>query len=133
MNLKIVLIVWLQKGAMKEAAMKKISFLLSVLAVVGAVGCQRHKIVFDESEPLALIPDVQWALVKEPYSSFRESPTWESHGNSHCRKGDILCIIGKLENEEGIWYKFQDGYLPQEVLEVYSNRYKALSAEKELK
>ena len=35
-----------------------------------------ESIIFDNSHPLALAPDVEWAVVTEPYAVFRDSDEW---------------------------------------------------------
>lgn len=96
-------------------------------------GCRKNKITLDDREPLSLAPDVQWALIIEPYTAYKKEPTWESQTLEHCRKGDIEQILGRVEREDTIWYKFSNGYLPQEVLEVYQNKYKAMKQKDSLK
>lgn len=107
----------------------KISFIL-FLVLFFTVSCSEKKqIVFDSSEPLALAPDVQWAVVVEPYAAFRKTTDWASEINGHCRKGDILQIKGNaVFNNSENWYYFDGGWLPVSVLDIYSNRYKAESA-----
>ena len=53
------------------------TILLAVTALFVAVlftGCNKkseEKIVFDKTHPLALAPDVEWAVVIEPYAVFK--------------------------------------------------------------
>lgn len=114
--------------------MKNRLFLMGILILALSIfGCRRRGISLDDREPLSLAPDVKWALVTEPYTAFKSEPNWESKTLSHCRKGDIIQILGKVENDEGVWYKFSSGFLPQEVLSIYQNRYKALKQLETLK
>lgn len=94
------------------------------------VSCSSKKeIVFDNSEPLALAPDVQWAVVIEPYAAFRKDTDWSSDINGHCRKGDILQIKGNaVFNNAENWYYFDEGWLPESVIDIYPNRFKAENA-----
>ena len=93
------------------------------------VGCAKKddgEIVLDKSEPLALAPDVQWAVVSEPYAAFKEAKDWSSSVIGHCRKGDILQIKGKsLDSKNEVWYYFEQGWLPSSSVLVYNNRLKA--------
>lgn len=116
-------------------ALKKLIFFSFLLFFCLFASCNRNKeIVFDSSEPLALAPDIQWAVVIEPYAAFRKNTDWSSEANGHCRKGDILQIKGKaVFNNSENWYFFDEGWLPESVLDVYSNRFKAKSAAENLK
>lgn len=105
-------------------------FLILVSALLFSA-CKKKEITLDDRDPLALIPDIQWALIKEPYTAFKSNPSWTSDALSKCKKGDIIRVTGKIENADGVWYKFESGYLPGEVLEVYSNKYKAQKMAKE--
>ena len=85
-----------------------------------------ESISFDNTHPLALAPDVEWAVVTEPYAVFRESDEWGGSTAGHCRKGEILqekrkSVDAKKEN----WNYFEGGWLPQNCVSVFSNRYKA--------
>ena len=56
----------------------KIILALSAALFIAAVftGCAKKSvevIVFDNTHPLALAPDVEWAVVTEPYAVFRET------------------------------------------------------------
>jgi len=100
-------------------------------------GCSKKKeeiIEFDSTYPLALAPDVKWAVVTEPYASFKENCDWNSLTEGHCRKGDIFQVTGNSRDKDNeVWYKFESGWLPQSCLSVYSNRYKALSVSESIK
>ena len=90
-------------------------------------------IVFDNSHPLALAPDVEWAVVTEPYAVFKETDEWGAATGGHCRKGEILQVLGKAvdANKEN-WYFFEGGWLPQSCVSIFSNRYKAETISKGL-
>ena len=90
----------------------KISFIL-FLVLFSTVSCSEKKqIVFDSSEPLALAPDVQWAVVVEPYAAFRKTTDWAGEINGHCRKGDILQIKGNavFNNSENCIILMEAGF-----------------------
>lgn len=117
--------------------MKKvfILFLVSLLVLVSCSGNKKNeKIEFDKTHPLALAPDVSWALVTDPYASFRESMNWNADTTGHIRKGEILQVIGRsVDEKKYVWYKFAEGWLPASCLTIYSNRMKAQSAANQLK
>ena len=90
-------------------------------------------IVFDTTHPLALAPDVEWAVIIEPYAVFRVEDDWGADTAGHCRKGEILQIKGKsVDAANENWYYFDGGWLPQSCVSVFSNRYKAESVSKNL-
>lgn len=112
--------------------LKKV-FLIFFCALL-CVSCAGKKITFDETHPLALAPDVQWALITVPYAAFREDTDWESNILGHCRKGDILQVKGTaVYNGKENWYYFIGGWLPESSLNIYSNRLKAETAAGQLK
>ena len=88
-------------------------------------------IVFNNSYPLALAPDVTWAVITNPYAAYRADKSWGAESRGYCRKGEILQDLGKSVDENNVlWYKFEQGWLPSDCLAEYSNRYKALSVSK---
>lgn len=117
--------------------MKKIVFLICIFAAFLVSGCQKNDdkneaVVFDETYPYAISPDVNWAVITEPYVGFHESSSSNSSSTSYCRKGEILQVKGFSINEEHeSWYLFDKGWIPSSSLVVYTNRYKAESAVKE--
>lgn len=118
--------------------MKKIVILFfTALMIITMFSCKKagkEVIVLDNSQPLALAPDIQWALVTDPYAAFRENLDWDSEIKSYCKKGEILQIISRsFDSKRNYWYKFEQGWLPESSLSVYSNRMKAQTAKNELK
>ena len=107
------------------------------LCVISLAACKKNKveiIEFDNTYPLALAPDVQWAVITEPYATYKQNIGWDSPIEGHCRKGDVLQILGNASDDNGeIWYRFLDGWLHSSCLTVYSNRYKAQSVSDSLK
>ena len=106
-------------------------------ALISFVSCTKKSaetIPLDSSEPLALAPDVEWAVVLDPYAAYRHSPSWDDTAAGYCRKGDVLQVTGKAAvKESGMWYKFKEGWLPESAVTIYSNRYRAESAAEKLK
>ena len=111
--------------------MKKLFFLLSLFLLLALTGCQKNDdksecVVFDESHPFAISPDVEWAVVIEPYAVFRDDDEWSAATAGHCRKGEILQVLGKsVDAAKENWYFFEGGWLPQNCVSIFSNRYKA--------
>jgi hypothetical protein len=71
----------------------------------------------------------QWAVIIEPYATFRLATSYTSQIAGHGRRGDIHKITGcmtvRLEDREILWYNFDAGWLPESAVAVYSNRLKA--------
>lgn len=116
--------------------MKRITILFALFVFSALVlSCSREEkeIIFDNSEPLALAPDVEWAVVIDPYVAFRTETTWDSPTNGHCRKSDILQVKGKtLIDGAETWYEFESGWVHSSALAIYSNRYRAVTAASKL-
>lgn len=97
--------------------------------------CQRKNaldIVLDTSDPLALAPDIRWAVVVEPYAAFREEISWDAEASDYCKQGELFPILASAlaseENGGETWYRFKEGWLPASVLAIYPNKYRALKA-----
>jgi hypothetical protein len=117
------------------------SLLLIVCFSLTAAGCygKGKEIRFDDSEPLALAPDISWAVVVTPYAAYRKKTSWQSDVSGHCRKGDILQVTGKTvvngtdEKETESWYDFAGGWLPASAVNIYNNQLRAERAAAHLK
>ena len=65
--------------------------------------CNQKKeevIVFDEVHPLALYPDVSWALITDPYVAYKKEIGWDSETTGHSRSGEILQVMGMATDSE---------------------------------
>lgn len=118
--------------------MKKLwLFVLVIFCIVFVSSCNKKKeevIEFNESHPLSLAPDVEWALITDPYAAYRSDIEWNAAVTNHCRRGEILRVYAKsIDKEKTVWYKFEEGWLPETCLTIYSNRYKAQTAAEALK
>ena len=83
---------------------------------------------------MALVPSVSWAVVTEPYIGFRKEMSWESSITKHCRKSEVFLVKGKSFSDNGeVWYVFDDGWLHQSCVQVYSNKLKAELAAENIK
>jgi len=110
--------------------------ILLILTFICSFSCNVKKdeiIVFDNSEPLALAPDISWAVVSDPYAAYRDDIGWNVKGNGHCRRGEILQIKGKsIDKNKEVWYSFENGWLPASCVNVFDNRLKAENFSKKL-
>lgn len=122
---------------MRKNYRKKIITLFIFAILFLNISCFNKKeetIVFDSSYPLALSPDVSWAVVNDPYVAYKEDVDWNSKITGHSRKGEILQVLGTSKDSDNqTWYKFDLGWLPSSCLTVYSNRYKAQSVSNSMK
>lgn len=114
----------------RDAFIKTIFFAVAIFSTLLFFSCKKKDvaIVFDNSEPLALAPDIEWAVVMEPYAAFRKSADWEAATEGHCRKGDVLQVKGKSFSGTETWYEFANGWVHSSALTIYSNKYKADTA-----
>lgn len=114
----------------------KVLFVIALVCSVLLCGCKKNEnevIVFDNTHPLAIAPNIEWAVVNDPYAAYRKESNWDSAVSGHCRKGDILQIYGKsIDAQKDSWFLFESGWLPANCLSVYSNRLKAKSASEAL-
>ena len=120
------------KSSFKSLQLFRIQWISSLILLLFSfliIGCAKKdetEIILDNSEHLALAPDVQWAVVSEPYAAFKESKDWSASVIGHCRKGDVLQVKGKsLDSKNEVWYYFEQGWLPSSSVLVYNNRLKA--------
>lgn len=113
---------------MKKLIVLKIIFFSTILVITSCSKNNEEKILLDNSYPLALAPDVSWAVVTDPYVAYKADKSWESDVVGYCRRGEILQVQGKSQDSTGeVWYYFENGWLSSDCIRVYNNRYKAKS------
>ena len=118
----------------KSCVVIHVLILFLILLSTSCTKKQEEVIVFDTSEPLSLAPDVEWALITDPYVAYRQTTDWNAEITGHCRRGEIIQVLSKsMDKEKTVWYEFEEGWLPQKCLKIYTNRYKAQTAAGELK
>jgi len=118
---------------MKKNILYSVLFTLLVIMISGCRFKKDEVIVLDNSHPLALAPDVSWAVVSDPYAAYRDEIGWNSSGKGHCRKGEILQVQSKsLDKNNEVWYNFEQGWLPSNCVSVFNNRLKAENYSKKL-
>ncbi len=110
-------------------------FLISLFFTLNLSSCSKRNsdgISLDNSDPLALAPDVQWAVVKDPYAAFRNDTSWTADAAGYCRQGEVFPILAMtyVDDDKGgqTWYRFKDGWLPGSLLSVYPNKLRAAKA-----
>lgn len=116
-------------------AKNKFFFALFFLLTFAFFSCDKNKveeIQLDNSDPLALAPDIRWALVVDPYAAFRKETSWDAEPIGYCKKGELFPVLASasVPNEKGVetWYFMEDGWLPESVISIYQNKFKAAKA-----
>lgn len=93
---------------------------------------KNDEILLDDSDPLALLPDIRWGVIKDPYAAFRTDTYWDAAVSGHARRGDIFAVEGSatVRTDKGteIWYKFKDGWISDSIVDIYQNKFKAAKA-----
>lgn len=118
--------------------MKKLSILFIGLFFFSLVGCFKDgtKIVFDNSDPLAMDIEVQWAVITAPYAACRKEPSYQAETIAHFRRGALVQIKGVQtvisDDLAEKWYNFDEGWVVGNALTVYSNKLKAQKALNEM-
>ena len=120
---------------MRAAKSVFVAIILFSLLPLLVASCKKHdasEIELDTSDPLALAPDVRWAVVIEPYAAFREEISWDAEAADYCKQGELFPILASAlaseENGGETWYRFEDGWLPASAITVYPNKLRALKA-----
>lgn len=121
-------------------ARRIILFLFAALFVFEFSSCSKKgswEIELDTSDPLALAPDVEWAVVIAPYASFRKETSWASQSVGYCKQGECFPIQAtstiSVEDKSQTWYRFEGGWLPESAVKIYANKFRAEKAAKSLK
>lgn len=122
--------------------LKKIFFISVCIFSLTVISCVKKKeIAFDNSDPLALVNGIDWAVVNQPYVAFRTEAGYDKPINAEGRKAEIHRVTGKCSVEiiekktkkYVKWYKFEEGWLDESVVDIYNNKYKAETASKRMK
>ncbi|MCM1320947.1 MAG: hypothetical protein NC041_02080 [Bacteroides sp.] len=83
----------------------------------------------DVSDSESFGSDFDWAVISVQYAVYCTEPGVETDISSHGRKNDVLRILGRrivhTEETKVLWYKFQQGWLPESAVRVYQNKMQA--------
>lgn len=119
----------------RKQKMKKLIFL--ALCVI-FFSCKKNdgQLEMQNIAPEALSPRIEWALVSAPYVACRKEAGYEFETIASFRKGEIYEIKGNctvlVDDTQELWYALEDGWVPSNAVNVYSNKLKAEKAKKEL-
>ena len=103
-----------------------VTSLLTSLLFFSCSKNREKEIILADSDSLALAVDIEWAVISDPYVTFREEHEWESKETAHGKRGDVLQVKGtsySTENEK--WVKFSEGFLPAKSVKIFSNKFQA--------
>ncbi len=106
---------------------------LIILLVLLLFSCKRESYVpIDVSTTENLAMSSQWAVITEPYVSYKEESTIDSAVSGYGRIGDVVEITGVgIGDDKELWYKFDSGWLPQKAIGIYTNKLQADFASQE--
>lgn len=101
-----------------------VNFLLAVFC------CSRTgNLTVDVSDSESFGSDFDWAVISVQYVVYCAEPGVETDISNHGRKNDVLRILGRrivhTEETKVLWYKFQQGWLPESAVRVYQNKMQA--------
>jgi hypothetical protein len=82
----------------------------------------------------------QWAVISEPYATFRTDTDFSAPVSGYGRRGDVQKITASVIVTSGtggdavrtVWYGFEKGWLPDASVVVFSNELKAKRASESL-
>ena len=103
------------------------------------VTCTKKDIVEDLNLPADTALDFpQYALIIEPYVTFKDKPSDDGISSSHAREGEVFKINAiKVETQNGkqfLWVELKDaGWISSSFIRLYSTKEKAITASKKLK
>ena len=86
----------------------------------------------------AITNSMQYAVIIEPYVSFRDKPSDDGITSGHARSGEVFSVEAiKSEMKNGkqvLWVNLKDaGWLTSSSVRLYSTKEKAVTASKKLK
>ena len=119
--------------------MSKSIFYMFFLALI-FLSCSKEDVVQEATLPAetALKDFSRYALVIEPYITFRDTPYEDGVTSSHAREGEVFAVESiKVQMKNGkqlIWVELQGaGWVQSSSLQLYTSKEKAITASKKLK
>ncbi|MDR1785288.1 MAG: hypothetical protein LBR23_02310 [Spirochaetaceae bacterium] len=87
------------------------------------------------SDAAAMGYGVLWAVIIEPYAAFRESCSPSAPTAAYGRRCDVEQVTARTlvpdpsqgDAKTALWYGFAKGWLPENSVLVFSNKYKAMN------
>ncbi|MFI3258176.1 MAG: hypothetical protein R3Y36_07765 [Spirochaetales bacterium] len=94
-----------------------------------ACDTKKPYVPIDVSGTVGLATSSQWAVIIDPYVSYRTVPGDLAKASTYGRTGDVIEVIGStIADYSGtkiLWYQFENGWLPETILNVYTNKLQA--------
>jgi hypothetical protein len=110
----------------------------SIFIVFVFAGCNRQKDVLVDVSVFqtSLEYGTEWAVISEPYATFRTDTDFSAPVSGYGRRGDVQKVTGHVIATSGtggnvvrtIWYGFKTGWLPESSVIICSNELKAKRA-----
>lgn len=104
------------------------------------LGCTKKDVIDKVVLPrdTAITNSMQYAVVIEPYVSFRDKPSDDGITSSHARSGEVFVVEAiKAEMKNGkqiLWINLKDaGWITSSSVRLYATKEKASTAAKKLK
>ncbi|MDR3283595.1 MAG: hypothetical protein LBS97_00250 [Treponema sp.] len=116
-----------------EKALFRPAFCLTVVLLFAACTPKNADTLVDVSVfEKGLEYGVQWAVVSDPYATFRSASDFSAPVSGYGRRGDIQKVTGQVivpgASGSTVWYGFDKGWLPANSIIIYSNEIKARRA-----
>jgi len=115
-------------------------FSLAILSLLTFVGCTKEDYIENIGLPVetAVMDASRYAVVVEPYVTFRDRPQDDGITSSHARAGEIFEVqaikLDKINGKQVIWIELKDaGWLTSGSIKLYPTKEKATVASRKLK
>ncbi len=111
-------------------------FLCVMVCVSGGCFLRPAEKTVELPETPSLSGGYGWGVITEPYTSFLDTPGRQGIIAAHGRRGEILEVAARRivndDNVPRIWFRFEQGWLPETSVRIFSNIYQARTAAAEL-
>lgn len=115
--------------------MKKSFFLpllLSFIVLLFSCSKKGEPLAFNPSDLENTAPGVEWVLIVSPYVPCRQEAGYEAAVTQHLRRGEIRRVDGncfvKVDGNLEKWFLVEEGWLPSNAADLFSNKLKAEKA-----
>ena len=136
----VVISIVLQKYGNKRSYNLRFPLLICFATILLLTGCTKKEGFENINLPsdTAITNSMQYAVIIEPYVSFRDKPSDDGITSGHARSGEVFSVEAiKVEMKNGkqiLWVNLKDaGWLISSSIRLYSTREKASTAAKKLK
>ena len=113
---------------------------LAILFCLSFVGCAKEDYIESIELPAetAVMDASRYAVIAEPYVTFRDRPKDDGITSSHARSGEVFEVqairLEMIAGKQVIWIELKDaGWLTSDSLKLYPSKEKAIVASRKLK